>query len=92
MMLDYLPRPFSAAFGPLNRFLTIGFLPPPFREQMRLPWSERDQRTFGFLTRTIASANRLLPAPVSRFPFNACLQELRLRILLNLDRGPGPGQ
>ena len=81
MMLDYLPRPVSAAFGPLNRFLTTGFLPPPFREQMQLRWTERDQQEFRLLMRTIASVNRLLPPPVSRFPFNACLQDMRVRIL-----------
>ena len=81
MMLDYLPRPLSTAFGPLNRFLTIGFLPPPFREQMQLRWTERDQREFRLLMWTVASVNRLLPPPVSRFPFNACLQDLRVRIV-----------
>jgi uncharacterized protein (DUF2236 family) len=30
IMLEYLPRPFGAALGPLNRFVTTGFLPPPF--------------------------------------------------------------
>ena len=30
--------------------------------------------------RTIASVNRVLPAAVSKFPFNACLQDLRARI------------
>jgi uncharacterized protein (DUF2236 family) len=80
MMLDYLPRPLGAALGPLNRFLTIGFLPPLFREQMQLPWTEHDQREFRILMRTIARVNRLLPPPVSRFPFNACLQDLRARI------------
>jgi uncharacterized protein (DUF2236 family) len=29
LMLDYLPRPFGTALGPVNRFLTTGFLPPP---------------------------------------------------------------
>jgi uncharacterized protein (DUF2236 family) len=83
MMLEYLPRPFSTAFGPLNRFLTIGFLPPPFREHMQLAWTESEQRQFGFLMRIIASVNGLLPPPVSRFPFNACLQDLRVRIMWN---------
>jgi uncharacterized protein (DUF2236 family) len=36
MTLDYLPRPFGTALGPVNQFLTTGFLPPPFREQMQL--------------------------------------------------------
>jgi uncharacterized protein (DUF2236 family) len=90
MMLDYLPRPFGRAFGPVNRFLTTGFLPPTFREQMQLRWTERDQREFLFLMRTVASANRLLPPPVSRFPFNACLQDLRIRIMWNRAFGGGP--
>jgi uncharacterized protein (DUF2236 family) len=77
--LEYLPWPASVAFGPVNRFLTAGFLAPPFREQMRLGWTERDQQAFALLIRTLATVSRLLPAPVSRFPFNACLADLRLR-------------
>ena len=83
IMLDYLPLPFGTALGPLNRFLTTGFLPPPFREQMRLPWTERDQELFDFLIQLVAAANRLLPSPVSRFPFNASLHELRLQMIRN---------
>ena len=83
MLLRYLPRPSSAVFGPLNRFLTTGFLPPPFRNQMQLPWTERDQRQFETLIRMIATVNRLLPSSVRRFPFNACLQDLRVRIRSN---------
>lgn len=80
IMLAYLPRPLSVAFGPLNRFLTTGFLPPPFRDQMQLPWTERDQRQFQAVMQLIAAINRLLPPPVRRFPFNACLHSLRARI------------
>jgi uncharacterized protein (DUF2236 family) len=83
MMLDYLPWPFGTALGPVNRFLTTGFLPRPFREQMQLHWTERDQCQFDFLLRMVASVNRLLPAPVARFPFGASLQELRLRMMRN---------
>jgi uncharacterized protein (DUF2236 family) len=81
--LDYLPRPFSTAFGPVNRFLTTGFLTAPFRAQMKLPWAERDQRRFECLMRIAASANRVLPPPVSRFPLNACLLDLRVRMTWN---------
>jgi uncharacterized protein (DUF2236 family) len=82
MALDFLPRPFGAALGPVNRFLTSGFLPPPFRSHMQMRWTERDQRAFAFLIGMVAVVNRLLPGPVSRFPFNACLQDLRLRRLI----------
>lgn len=50
---------------------------------MQLPWTERDQRQFDLLIEMIASVNRLLPAPVSRFPFNASLHELRLQLIRN---------
>jgi uncharacterized protein (DUF2236 family) len=49
----------------VNRFLTTGFLPPPFREQMQLSWTGRDQELFDFLIQLAAAANRLLP-PRSR--------------------------
>lgn len=78
--LDYLPRPLGAALSPLNRFITTGFLPAPFRELMGLPWDERDQRAFAALMRVIASVNRVLPAPARQFPFNACLVALKARI------------
>lgn len=86
--LDYLPGPVSAAFGPVNRFLTIGFLPPPFREQLQVRWTERDQHAFAFLIGMVAVVNRALPGPVARFPFNACLQDLRLRRLLGTGHVP----
>jgi uncharacterized protein (DUF2236 family) len=89
MTLDYLPRPFSMAFGPVNRFLTVGFLPPPFREQMQVRWTESDQHAFAFLVGMVALADRLLPGPVSRFPFNACLQDLRIRRFVRARFGIG---
>jgi hypothetical protein len=33
--------------------------------------------------------NRVLPGPVSRFPFNACLQELRIRRFIGARCGIG---
>lgn len=77
------------AFGPVNRFLTAGFLPPPFREQMQVRWSERDQRVFSSLVGMVALLGRVLPGPVSRFPFNACLQQLRMRRLVSARCGAG---
>jgi uncharacterized protein (DUF2236 family) len=78
--LAYLPRPLGAALSPLNRFLTTGFLPEPFRELMGLHWDERDQLAFAALMRVVAAVNRLLPGPARQFPFNACLAALRAQI------------
>jgi uncharacterized protein (DUF2236 family) len=86
IMLDYLPAPLSAALGPASRFLTTGFLAQPFRDQMQLPWTARDQRQFESLTRLLAAGHRLLPPPLRRFPFNAYLLDLRVRIRLDRAR------
>lgn len=83
MMLEYLPWPFGVVLGPLNQFLTTGFLSPPFRDHMRLRWAERDERQFRRLMGIVGSVNRLLPPPISQFPFNVCLEDLRLRIRWN---------
>lgn len=77
--LDYLPAPLAAVLGPMNEFLTTGFLPPPFRDQMELTWTGRDQRCFDAVLRAVAMINRVMPGPARRFPFNACLLTWRYR-------------
>jgi uncharacterized protein (DUF2236 family) len=84
MALDYLPRPLRTAIGPVSRFLTAGFLPPPFRAQMQLSWTERDKQIFAVLIALVSVTSRFLPGPVSRFPFNACLADLRIRRLMRI--------
>lgn len=88
MALDYLPAPVSTVLGPASRFLTAGFLPPLFRAQMGLSWTDRDQRQFTAVMRLVAVVNRVLPGSLARFPFNACLQDLRVRRLVAAARGP----
>jgi uncharacterized protein (DUF2236 family) len=78
--LEFLPKPVSAVLGPVNRFVTTGFLPPRFRDEMRLPWSARSQRRFDTLMRAIGAVARRTPGPLRRFPFNLCLSDLRWRM------------
>lgn len=78
--LRYLPRPLSVLFGPVHRFIAAGYLPQPFREQMRLRWTARQQRRFDRMIRAIAITTRMLPRPVRRFPFNVVLWDMRRRI------------
>lgn len=80
MRLRYASLPLRVLFGPLHRFLTVGFLPPPFREQMRVSWSADRQRRFDRLIRSTRLLYRLLPGPLRRFPYNAVLWDLRRRI------------
>ena len=76
----FLGAPVSATVGPLNRLLTVGFLPQPFRDELGLPWSAARQRHFDRLARTGAAVTRRLPRPLRLFPFNAYLSDTRRRI------------
>lgn len=78
--LWFLPRVFSLAFGPLNRFVTTGFLPPEFRRQMGLPWSARDQRRFDRLMALTGRTAMRLPRPLRQFPYNLALWDMRRRM------------
>jgi uncharacterized protein (DUF2236 family) len=80
MRLRYAARPMSVLFGPLHRFIAIGYLPPPFRERMGLSWSAGRQRRFDRMIAMTALLYRILPGPLRRFPFNAVLWDLRRRI------------
>lgn len=80
MMMRFLPRMLSVPLGPLNRFVTSGFLPAVFREQMHLPWSPAHQRRFDRLRTVLGAIVRRLPAPVQAFPYNVYLWDLRRRI------------
>jgi uncharacterized protein (DUF2236 family) len=59
--MAFLPWPLAALAGPFNLFATTGFLPPEFRELMRLEWSESQQRRFEWLLTALRLADRLIP-------------------------------
>jgi uncharacterized protein (DUF2236 family) len=63
-----------------HRFVTTGFLPQRFRDEMRLPWTDADQRRFDALLTALGRVTRVLPAAVRRFPFNFWLWDLRRRL------------
>lgn len=79
-MARFLPAPFPQLFGRLNLFVTTGFLPPRFREEMRLPWNDRRQRRWARLMRVLRGVVDVLPGPLRRFPYNVCLIDLRVRV------------
>jgi uncharacterized protein (DUF2236 family) len=66
-----------------NTWVTTGFLPQRFRDEMRLPWTDADQERFELLLRRIGAVQRRLPATIRRFPFNWLLWDLRVRIRFN---------
>jgi uncharacterized protein (DUF2236 family) len=80
--LRHRPRATRALLGPVVVFFTTGFLPEQFRELMGMSWADADQRRFDRAVRLVAGVNRLLPKPVRRFPANAYLLDLRVRMRL----------
>ncbi|MEU7764493.1 oxygenase MpaB family protein [Nocardia sp. NPDC049190] len=82
--LRMLPRPARLAFGRVHRFFVTGLLPQHLRDQMGLPWTERDDRILQRVLRTLGAAEARLPRQVRAFPFNAYLLDMRIRRKLGL--------
>ncbi|SNS52882.1 oxygenase MpaB family protein [Rhodococcoides kyotonense] len=74
------PKALHPLIGPFMRFVTTGFLPSRFRDEMELPWDPVKQRRFDLLMRVLALTNRVTPAALRRFPFNALLWDVRRRM------------
>jgi uncharacterized protein (DUF2236 family) len=76
--LQHLHKPLRklAAF---NLFVTAGFLPPFFRKQMGLPWSQAHQTRFDALMRWVGRLERALPVGVRTWLFKALLHDMRRR-------------
>lgn len=68
------------AFGPLLRFLTIGFLAPVFRELLGVEWSDTDQRRFENLFLFVSSVNRFIPGFIRTLNYSVLMADLRHRI------------
>src|SRR2546423_897114 len=49
--LRFFKRRYRRIFARNNRLLTIGFLPQEFRDELREPWTARDERRFERLLR-----------------------------------------
>lgn len=78
--LRFFHAPVRLALGRYHTFMTLGFLPQPFRDELGYDWTDRDQRRFDRLTRVLARTNRLMPRPAREFPFNVYLHDFRRRI------------
>ncbi len=74
----------SRLIGPLNRFITIGLLPPRVREVMQFEWSEAQEHRFQRLMAVIAAVNRRLPRTVRQRTYLQLMDDLRGRIARGL--------
>jgi uncharacterized protein (DUF2236 family) len=67
-----------------NVFVSTGFLPPPFREAMKLSWSDQDQVKFDRMMRRYGRFERMMPRFMRSFPFRMLLWDMRARRRLGL--------
>jgi uncharacterized protein (DUF2236 family) len=79
---EHMPAPLRGSKR-FNEWVTAGFLPPRFRDEMGYSWTADDQVRFERLLRRIGAVQRRLPGVVRRFPFNWFLRDLRLRVRLD---------
>lgn len=78
--LAFLPKPLARTLGPTHRFITVGFLPSPFREELGLTWTPQDQKRFERIISAVATLNRHLPRTLREFPWNLIEFNTRRRI------------
>lgn len=78
--LEHHPRWVQRLLAPRLRFLTTGFLPPLFREQLQWSWSPEQQLRFEQLVQRWARRNARLPRGVRHAPAQLLRQDLRRRI------------
>ena len=79
MRMEILPAPLARAFGPLNLWFNVGFLPESIQDQLGLAWSDDDQRRHDLILRSIGRVTRFAPHVVRAFPMNAMMWNLELR-------------
>nr|WP_253826396.1 oxygenase MpaB family protein [Prauserella aidingensis] len=77
---SFFPKPLHLLLRRFNLFVTTGFLPEEFRDQMRLTWTPRQQRRFDAMNRMLGRVIRALPLPLRAFPYNAYLWDVRRRL------------
>ena len=75
-----LPRGLEQRLDAVNLFITTGFLPQRFRDEMGLPWDATRQRRFNRLMASLGRVNNFLPRFLRRFPFNWMLKDLDWRM------------
>src|SRR3954453_17262678 len=78
--LRFFKRRYRRIFARNNRLLTIGFLPQEFRDELREPWTARDQRRFERFLRVALFLDRRLPVWLRHALLRAYEVDVRRRI------------
>ncbi|BBY83170.1 DUF2236 domain-containing protein [Mycolicibacterium pulveris] len=74
-----LPAPLRLLAGRFNLFATTGFLPPEFREHMKLRWTASHQRLFDRLLTVLRITDRVVPREVWLLGYQLYLWDMRMR-------------
>jgi uncharacterized protein (DUF2236 family) len=78
--MEYLGERVSRRVARPRTWLTTGFLPEPFREEMGLAWSASDQHRFDRFTRRVGGLIRRSPARLRGAPFGSAIVDVRRRL------------
>lgn len=78
--LEMVPRWMRIGNARVNRFFTVGFLPPECRDAMGLAWTGRDQRRFDRWVGILRTVSRLTPRWIRVLPVLVSRAEVRLRV------------
>jgi uncharacterized protein (DUF2236 family) len=82
--LENLPRVLQLLLARNSVFWTTGFLPPVFRDQMRLEWTDEDQRRMDRRLGRLSRIEGLMPVWLKVAPAYGMLFDMRLRQRLGL--------
>lgn len=76
---DYAHPAIKRRYGPVKYRRTIGYLPQPFREAMRVSWTEEDQEWFDGYVAGLVAQERKRPLWLSQLGFRLLLWDVRMR-------------
>ncbi|MEV0686177.1 oxygenase MpaB family protein [Nocardia sp. NPDC050378] len=77
--LRMLYPPLRWPFARFHRWFTTGLLPAHLRDELRLTWTDRDERRLARLLRTVGAISSRMPRPIRSLPFDVTLADMRRR-------------
>lgn len=80
--LGYAPAGVQKRYGPTRFRLTVGYLPPPFRDALRVSWTPADQDWFDGEVAKLVARERRTPLWLSQLGFRVLLWDVRMRYRL----------
>ncbi|MBM7365645.1 oxygenase MpaB family protein [Gordonia hydrophobica] len=78
--MDFMPKPVALTMGWFSETMTIGFLPDEFRRKMGIAPTRAQERFFAAHNAIARRVLRVLPRPLTAFPFNLLLADVRWRM------------